>query len=139
MHGFIHGLPLEHLHAFTLKEKLPAHIRQRLSSGTQVYTWKAYEEKFGFASIEVINSKEAAGRYILKYITEDLNRTITELNAHLFYASKGLKRSTVLAKDVAEHEIALPSYENDYCSVKISHDLYDALSAVLYIEGKEEE
>lgn len=139
LHGFIHGLPLEHLHAFTLSEKLPARIRQRLSCGTKVYTWKPYENKFGFASIEVIDSKEAAGRYILKYITEDLNRTITELNAHLFYASKGLRRSTVLAKDIAEHGIDLPSYENDYCSVKISCDLYDALCAVLYIEGKEEE
>lgn len=136
MHGLLYGLPIEHLYKFSLSEKLPYRIRERIESGTDVYTWKDYENKFGFSDIECIKDHEAVSKYILKYITEDLTRTITELNAHMFYASKGLKCSEIVCRDIAEHGILNPDYSNEYCSVKFSNSLDEALSAVINIENR---
>lgn len=117
MHGFVMGLPIEHLHAFTPSECLPQKICARLSEGKQVFTWEAYARKFGFADIEVVENHEAASKYITKYITEDMQRAVTELNAHTYYCSQGLATAVLVYMGGMVHELKNPDYSNEYVSV----------------------
>lgn len=118
MHGFLMGLPSTALREFTLQERLPYAIRDRLTQGNQVYTWEAYARKFGYTSIERIENGEAASKYITKYITKEALQTITALNAHIFYASQGLQASEIVSRDILSKPIASPDYDNEYVAVK---------------------
>lgn len=118
MHGFIMGLPVEHLREFGKREKLPRKILERLNEGKRVFTWDMYAERFGFADIEQIENHEAASKYITKYITEDIKQSITELNAHLYYCSKGLKGATVVHTGTLTRMLPAPDFQNDYCEIK---------------------
>lgn len=129
LHGFLHGLPVEALHLFGKEEHLPRRILERLKSGTPVYTWPEYAGRFGFAVMERIDNLTAISHYITKYITKDMVATITELNAHAFYASKGLNSSTVMVKDLLPRPVSCPDYENEHCAVKWFDDPEKALAA----------
>jgi hypothetical protein len=91
-HGFIYGVPEDQIKPFTLKQRLPKHIREKLKKNQPVYEWPAYREKFGFCDLEPIKSQEAASRYVTKYITKELSRSVTKVNAHMYYCSKGCHR-----------------------------------------------
>lgn len=52
-----------------------------------------------------------------KYITKDLDRTVKESGAHLYYCSQGLKRSAVVFRGKANDGLTY-DYENEYNSVK---------------------
>lgn len=117
IHGFLMGLPLERLREFKLNDYLPIKILERLKSGAKVYTWQEYEDKFGFASIEVIKNQEASSNYILKYITKDALRSVKELNAHLYYASQGLKKAELIKDGILSSPINNPAFENEYVRV----------------------
>ena len=82
-----------------------------------MYTWQEYENKFGFASIEVIKNQEASSNYILKYITKDALRSVKELNAHLYYASQGLKKAELIKDGILSTPINNPAFENEYVRV----------------------
>lgn len=127
MHGFIHGLPIEKLHEFSLSEHLPKKIIDKLKSGKRVFTWEKYAAKFGYSDIELIQNKNAASAYISKYITKDLISSVKELNAHAFYASKGLKSSEIIHQGALLRKIENPTYENDYVAVKWFADAAKAL------------
>lgn len=116
-HGFISGIPQEHLKAFTLKQRLPKHIREKLKKKELVYDWPAYHEKFGFCDFEPVKSREAASRYVTKYISKELSRSVTKVNAHMYYCSKGLNRAEVLKKGSMAATIE-PDYGNEYVSIK---------------------
>lgn len=118
LHGLIQGLPQEHLRAFTLDEKLPDYIRGKILKNEPVYDWSAYREKFGWTTIEPIRNKEAAAKYITKYVTKDLSKSVTELNAHLYYCSKGLKKAEIKKKGSLRDELNKPDFENEYVQVK---------------------
>lgn len=117
MHGFLMGLPDAHLRKFTLEEKLPKYIRDKLQAGQPVYEWQAYREKFGFCDLEPVHDEFAASAYVTKYITKDLDRTVKESGAHLYYCSQGLKRSAVIFRGKANDGLTY-DYENEYNSVK---------------------
>ena len=117
-HGFMMGLSRESLHAFQRSEHLPYRILERLDQGIQVYTWNEYAQKFGFADFEPIENHIAASKYITKYITKEAMNTITELNAHAFYASKGLQHSEIVKQGILATAIENPDYQNEHCSVK---------------------
>lgn len=116
MHGFLLGLPATHLREFTLSERLPNYIREKLKSGQPVYEWTAYRRKFGFCDLEMIKNQFAASAYVTKYITKDLDRTVKVSGAHLYYCSQGLKRSVVVFKGKVNDGIVY-DYESDYNSV----------------------
>lgn len=61
-------------------------------------TWKKYGDRFGYMSMDTIKDKEKVSSYILKYITKDSEKNVRELNAHMYYASKGLKVAEVLMR-----------------------------------------
>lgn len=116
MHGLMMGLPLEHLTPFALAEKLPPYIRGKLKKGEMVYNWLPYAKKFGYVDIEPLRSREAAAKYITKYITKDMARSVSELGAHLYYSSQGLATAKTLKRGNMACDLA-PDYEGDYCKV----------------------
>lgn len=128
MHGFLSGLPVDHLTEFTTADHLPYRILNRLQAGKRVFTWTAYAQRFGFSVVELVENNEAASKYMTKYITKEAMTTITELNAHMFYASKGLQGSTVINQDLLARSIAEPDYTNDYVAVKWFDDCQTALA-----------
>jgi hypothetical protein len=56
------------------------------------WSWRQYDRKFGFMSMGKIKDKLAVGNYITKYISKDMGNTVNELNAKMYYCSKGLKK-----------------------------------------------
>ena len=117
MHGFLMGLPDEHLRLFTLSEKLPKYIREKLKNGQAVYEWEPYRKKFGFCDLEMVKDQFAVSAYVTKYITKDLDRTVKESGAHLYYCSQGLARSVVVFRGKANDGLVY-DYESDYNSIK---------------------
>lgn len=124
MHGFIKGLPAEELRAFTLEEKLPNHISNKLKNGDAVFDWTRYRNKFGFNDCEPIRNQQACSAYVTKYITKDLSRTVKESGAHLYYCSQGLERAKEIKRGRISQEI-LWDFENEYYSVKWLDDFTD--------------
>ncbi len=102
MHGFIMGLPLEHL----------------TENENGYLDWLAYKEKFGFISIDPIRNREAAAKYMTKYITKDLSKSVTDLNANMYYCSQGLERAKEMKRGTLSANNIPWDYTNDYCKVK---------------------
>lgn len=93
MHGLIRGIPKDALRLFSLSEKLPKYIRDKRKEGFLVYDWEEYRKRFGFVDIEPIRSRDAAARYITKYLTKDISLvTAQELKSgkHLYFHTRGL-------------------------------------------------
>lgn len=80
MHGFIKGISPKDLY----------------KNQYGYLTWKQYEKKFGFVSMDPVRDKDRASSYILKYMTKETLRVVQKMNAHVFYASKGLARAEKL-------------------------------------------
>lgn len=116
LHGFFMGIPEEELREFTLQDYLPTRIRARIAEGKRVFTWAGYERKFGFANIERLENREAASNYMYKYVTKDSLHTVSELNAHIYYASKNLNRRERIKSGFVNH--FTPDYSNEYCAEK---------------------
>lgn len=121
-HGLFMGLPVDYLRLFKQSDNIPLKLKNRLKQGVKVYEWCSFRERFGWCDFESILNKEACGRYITKYITKDLARSVTELNAHLYYCSKGLQKATEIKRG---HLYASPNlatddlftWESDFCRV----------------------
>ncbi len=134
MHGFIYGLPVEHLRLFSTKEKLPIQMIAKLIEGDTLYDWTAYRRKFGFISLERIKSKEGASKYITKYVNKAMETSVKDLNAHMYYCSKGLKVAEEKARGTLSCQNNIPfSFENDY--VKVAWLSSDEGQAVLNLIG----
>lgn len=118
MHGFLIGLPKEHLRLFQLNEKLPMYIRDKLLSGVCVYDWISYRDKFGYTDIEPIRNHEACAKYVTKYISKSLAEDISDVGAHLYYCSQGLRTAQEIKRGLLMYEMNSPDYENDYVKVK---------------------
>lgn len=127
IHGMIKGLPKNQLRPFHLKEKLPNYIRNKLKAGQEVYNWFGYAYRFGFCDIEYIRNNEATCKYIVKYITADLCRSVTDAHAKVYYCSQKLKRPEIIASGEFEEIISLPDFQNVYCMKKDFFDLASAL------------
>ena len=117
LHGLLLGLPESFLRAFTLQEHIPTYIRDKIKAGGVVFDWDDYRNKFGFCDIEIIRNLDACAKYVTKYITKELSQSITELNAHMYYCSKGLQIATVIKKGSMLVDIE-PDYENEYVKVQ---------------------
>lgn len=116
LHGFIMGLPVEHLHQFKIGDKMGAKLAQKVANGDLVYNWVAYMDKFGFCDLEPIKSSEAVSKYVTKYISKNLRNSVKELNAHMYYCSLGLKRAETIKVGFMSAHIT-PTFTSDYCSV----------------------
>lgn len=84
-------------------------------------TWSKYDKTFGYMSMDTLKSKEACSKYILKYITKELEKSVSELNNHMYYCSKGLKKAHTVFKGVADYPddwVWDYETENGYCRIK---------------------
>ena len=103
MHGFIKGI-----------RKKDLYINQN-----GYLSWKQYDSKFGFISMDRIRDKEAASHYLLKYVTKDTLHTVSKLNAHAFYSSKNLNRSVEVYRGSAQFKGQWDwEHPDGYCKVK---------------------
>lgn len=100
MHGLFSGLPRSALVAFDLEDKLPRYIRSKLKSGSPVFDWPAYREKYGFVDVEPVRNRDAAARYISKYVTKGFSGTAKHIGKglHLYYCSNGLEKPVQIEK-----------------------------------------
>lgn len=131
IHGFLHGLPKEHLKQFVVGDVMGKGLAEKVKRGDVVYNWLPYAKKFGFCDLEPIKNPEAVSKYMMKYINKNLASSVKDLNAHLYYHSRGLNRAEVIKKGVMVAPIT-PTYENEYCSVAwldYSQELLQKLSS----------
>lgn len=131
IHGFLYGLPKEHLKQFVVGDVMGKGLAEKVKRGDVVYNWLPYAKKFGFCDLEPIKNPEAVSKYMMKYINKNLASSVKELNAHLYYHSRGLNRAEVIKKGVMATPIT-PTYENEYCSVAwldYSEELLQELSS----------
>ena len=122
LHGLLQGITPDDLREFTLKEKLPERIRKQIAKGVKIYDWTRYRKAFGFFTCTEIESQTACAKYITKYISKDLQKTVHESGEHLFFASQGLKgRETILKNCDDLCNVDEWDFENDYVKVKEIH------------------
>ena len=88
----------------------------KVLNGDPVYNWTAYADKFGFCDLEPIKNAEAVSKYIQKYICKDLARSVSEVGAHMYYRSRGLREPEVKKSGVSSLQLA-PTYESEYVSI----------------------
>lgn len=117
IHGFIYGLPVEHLNQFKLGDSMGKGLADKVLNGDIVYNWKAYFDRFGFCDLEPIKNHEAISKYVTKYINKELENSVTELNMHTYYHSRGLKFADTIKKGTMNWTGIVPTYKNDYCCV----------------------
>lgn len=67
--------------------------------------------------MEEIRNPEAVSKYITKYVTKDLSRSVTELNVNMYYHSKGLIHAEVIKKSRMLQDVEY-DFQNEYCSIK---------------------
>lgn len=131
IHGFIYGLPIEHLKQFQVGDVMGKGLADKVQKGDIVYNWLAYFNRFGFCDLEPIRNQEAVSKYVTKYINKELANSVTELNAHTYYHSRGLKFAELKKRGTMNWDSIAPTYENDYCSVcwlDYTEELFDKLS-----------
>lgn len=130
MHGFLSGLPVEHLKRFELGDVMGKYIAEKVKKGEIVYNWIAYAKKFGFCDLEPIKDKQRASSYITKYITKHLAHCVTKLNAQMYYCTRGLKRAETIKAGYMFWENIQPTYSNDYCTVACMNYDVDVLQTL---------
>jgi len=134
IHGFLRGLPKEHLKQFVVGDVMGKGLAEKVKKGDVVYNWLPYAKKFGFCDLEPIRNAEAVSKYMTKYINKNLAASVKDLNAHLYYHSRGLNKAEEVKKGVMALPIT-PTYENEYCSVAwldYSQELLQELSSSFF-------
>lgn len=116
MHGFLYGIPQDHLQLFKIGDTMGKALAEKVKNGDTVFNWSAYVNKFGFCSLEPIKNAEAASKYVTKYINKSLVSSVTDLNAHLYYHSRGLNKGTIKKKGTMSANIE-PDFVNSHCSI----------------------
>ena len=114
MHGFLHGL-----------------TKNMLKDNAHGYMdWLDYSKKFGYCSIDKIRNKKRASIYITKYVTKDYSKTVTKLNAKMYYCSQGLNRAELIKKGLLNGQLSNPDYVGDYAAIKWFDNIDDALAYI---------
>lgn len=88
-----------HMHG--LFSKIPESDLRINSNG--YLEWIPYTKKFGYMSLGKIKDTVKCAAYITKYITKDLGGDM-EVNQHLYYCSRGLKRARLIVKGSFDNE-----------------------------------
>lgn len=118
-HGLLQGISEAELYKFSCKDDIPLKLKKRIADGEELFTWKGYEKRFGWATLTRVKSHAAVSKYVTKYITKDLQDSTQTNGAHLYYASKGLKKPEVLAEGQSKNGL-LPQtdFENDWVALR---------------------
>lgn len=118
MHGFLKNIPIDDLKKFQLSEKIPMYLKNKIKSGSDIFSWVSYSRKFGFNDLEFINDKTKASIYITKYITKDMLNIKNYPNKHLYYCSKGLNKPKKIDVCPLNDTPIEYGYSDDFCSIK---------------------
>lgn len=132
IHGFLQGLPDNLLSQFEIGDKMGKVIAEKVQNGEIVYNWIDYSKKFGFCDLEPIKNHEAVSKYITKYINKELATSVTELNAHQYYHSRGLQMATKIKEGSMIWDNTTPSFQNDYCKIAWIDYSENALNEILH-------
>ena len=118
-HGLLQGISEAELYKFSKADNIPAKLKKRISEGDELFTWKGYEQRFGWATLSRVKSHAAVSKYVTKYITKDLQDCAQASGAHLYYASKGLRKPEVLAEGTSINGL-LPytDFENEWVALR---------------------
>lgn len=141
VHGFLSGLPASCLHRFQLGDQMSSYIATKVKNRKEVYSWEKYAKKFGFCDLEPIQSHDGACKYVTKYISKALDKSVSDLGKHMFYASQGLERRRRVYCDDIKPEILEymkrhpQAYHGDY-TVCLWLDSLKAIEK--YLQEKEE-
>lgn len=112
LHGFMNGVPPEHLSKFENRKYL-----KRLTKKGYL-KWPAYESKFGFCALGKVQSKAAVAAYISKCIRKpSVIQKVAKLNSKLYYNTQGLKRSTVIYEGYDLMDFGKCDYGNKFVEV----------------------
>lgn len=96
MHGLMSGVGSQ-LVSFEEERKKGLRVPSKLVNNG-FYDWPAYREKFGFCSFAFVRNSVAVSYYTLKYITKDVAESSQAVGLHLYYANRGLNRSSLQAE-----------------------------------------
>lgn len=130
LHGLWYGMPMDKLRELRLTDFLPYRLLDKLKDGRKLYSWTAYERKYGWCTLEPIRDRDRCASYIAKYITKAFAAapasaegekeqmfSVASLppGAKLYYASHGLKRAQLVWRG----QLRLPpdfkwDFENEY-------------------------
>jgi hypothetical protein len=102
MHGLFMGLPDDHL----------------IKNHNGYLDWLPYRKKFGYCSIDQIKNHEAVAKYITKYVSKNLADCIKDINAHMYYCSRGLERASEIKRGTLSANNVPWDYENDWIKCK---------------------
>lgn len=120
-HGLLHGLPEEQLFKFCITDKIPLRIKRTIQNGTDVWTWSDYANKFGYSTMTRVRDENAVACYVTKYITKDMVSANSALGTrrHLYYASQGLEKPTVIAESFPATSYAPAfDFENEWVEIR---------------------
>lgn len=125
MHGLLSGVPASVLKPFRIGDRMSSKIAGLVRNGRTIYNWEAYQNKFGFCTLEKINNSQAVAKYVTKYITKDVSETVTDVGAQMYYHSRPLETAVKIKEGFMCSDINpldLPEYKNnkfetDYCTI----------------------
>ena len=98
-------------------------MQKKVKQNWAIYEWTGYNKKFGFSDFELIKDSKKCAFYVTKYITKDLSNSVTELNAKLYYCSKGLRTAQVIMRGQLLEPLKSVDFENEYVKVKYYQSL----------------
>ena len=113
-HALIKGISKQHLELFKLSDDIPKYIRDKLIAGEEIYNCPMYMKKFGWCTFEPVRNSEACAKYITKYITKDMQKSVTEYGAKMYYASRGIKKAEIVMRGYYDGNY-IEDFSNDYC------------------------
>ncbi|MEE1124857.1 MAG: hypothetical protein U0L18_02830 [Acutalibacteraceae bacterium] len=113
-HALIKGISKQHLELFKLSDDIPKYIRDKLTAGEEIYNCPMYMKKFGWCTFEPVRNSEACAKYITKYITKDMLKSVTDYGAKIYYASRGINKAEVIAIGHYDGNY-IEDFSNDYC------------------------
>lgn len=118
LHGFFNYAITPLLKQLQIGDKMTKSIAKKVKQNFLVYEWTGYNKKFGFSDFELIKDSKKCAFYVTKYITKDLSNSVTELNAKLYYCSKGLRTAQVIMRGRLLEPLKSVDFENEYVKVK---------------------
>lgn len=112
LHGFLKLTPEEKatLSSFSDMDKAGYRVEsgrrlpKKLRQSDYLY-WPAYAKSFGHGSLGPVRDSMAAAFYATKYISKDVGSDVLPTGAPLYWASRGLQRSTVLGDFVNRADV----------------------------------
>jgi len=115
MHGLVKGI-------------LPKHLEVNEHG---YLDWFHYRNKFGYISLDPIRNQEACSKYITKYVNKNLADSIKEVNAHMYYVSKGLNKAVEVKRGTLSDNSIPFDFENDYVKIKWFKNEETAISSFI--------